>query len=471
MKRTLTRILFLTASIALLWTGCVSAPSGGENTEALPDWSVSLSGIRQDTLTASYFQDAKEHGSHYVERVYERKGETNTYKGMPLWLICAMVDGPDGKHPYIFDEDLWKQGYDVTIVAADGYSATFNTVDLPPDAMILADSVDGEPVSPRIAGDIPGNLWVKDVVALELALGSGGETEIFTLEMDINGEGFSYTLEDLEASPYYLEDMGSYTTSAGTTYTHRYGGVRFADLLSSYVKIEDDTTITVQAMDGYEMTYNGAQITDTSDGVWILAFKADGEYLPLDPGYIRTVKVGPGTPNIEGHSSARMVKKILVSAEPYRDFNLTMEGLINDVLDRQTVQAGISCHKTEVQYYNKKSDEVIAYQGIPLWCLMAWSDDPDYAPHKQDKSILSYNAEAAEAGYSVVITASDGFSVTLDSRELHKNDQVILAMYREGKELAGDEWPLILVWDKDTAVVPQGIKAVKNVAKISLIIE
>lgn len=477
MKRTLHVTAMILMALTLVWTGCVSAPeeeaAAQEPTAGAeaPSWTVELSGVRADTLRGADFEDSKEHSTHYVEREYERKGKTNTYAGMPLRMICAMVDGPDSNHPYVFDADLWAEGYDVTITAADGYSATFNTADVAPEAILFVDMVDGEAVSPRMAGDVPGNLWVKDVVSIELALGGSAEEEEFSLELEINDEVTSYTLEELEASPYYIEDKGSYTTSAGTTYTHTYGGVKFADLLSGFVRIEDDTTITVQAMDGYEMTYNGAQITDTSDGDWILAFKSDGEYLPFDPGYIRTVKVGPDTPNILGHTSARMVQKVIVSAEPYRDFNLTMEGMIDDVLDRQTVQTGISCHKTVVNYYDRKADEVIQYEGIPVWCLLAWSDDPDYAPHKQDSSIISYDAEAAEAGYSVVITAGDDFSVTLDSRELHKNDDVILAMYSEGKELTGSDWPLKLVWDQDAETVPAGIKAVKNVVKISLLFD
>ncbi len=181
--------------------------------------------------------------------------------------------------------------------------------------------------------------------------------------------------------------------------------------------------------------------------------------------------MGPGTPDIEGHSSARMIAKIIISGEAYKDFTLTMTGKMNSVLDRQTIQTGISCHKTIVNYYDRKKDTVIEYKGIPLWCLLACSDDSQYAPHKQDSSILSYNEEAAKAGYKVKIEASDGYSIVLDSKELNKNDDVIIAMYSKGKELDQKLWPLILVWDKDAEIVPGGIKAVRNLSKISLIFD
>ena len=51
------------------------------------------------------------------------------------------------------------------------------------------------------------------------------------------------------------------------------------------------------------------------------------------------------------------------------------------------------------------------------------------------------------------------------------NDEVIVAMYtgEEDVLLSEKEWPLRLVWDKDAAVVPEGIKAVRNLVKINLI--
>jgi len=61
----------------------------------------------------------------------------------------AMADGADHSHPYIFDRDLWTRGYDITLVAADGYSATFNTADIGPDALYIADNENGKPVQAR----------------------------------------------------------------------------------------------------------------------------------------------------------------------------------------------------------------------------------------------------------------------------------------------------------------------------------
>ena len=71
----------------------------------------------------------------------------------------------------------------------------------------------------------------------------------------------------------------------------------------------------------------------------------------------------------------------------------------------------------------------------------------------------------------MVIEASDGFSISLASQEVDRNDDVIIAMYSGGNELADDEWPLVIVWDKDAKVVPEGIKAVRSITTIRPVFE
>jgi hypothetical protein len=389
---------------------------------------------------------------------------------MPLIQIAAMVDGPDDTHPYKVDRSLWKSGYDITVTAADGYSATFNTSEVDMDAVILADRENGLPIAPTLVGEIPTSAWVRNVAEIELSIGAlEAVGPDFELILDINGKVTSYSIGELETLPYYVEEKGSYTTSAGTTYTHLYGGVKFPDLLNQFMRLKKGNTVILVAMDGYEMTYSGEQILDTSDGVWILAFKQDGEYIPQDPGYIRTVKVGPEVPNITGHLSVRMIEKVVVREKGYEDFSLAIEGKLDFALDRQTIQSCVSCHKASV-FFERKGTSA-HYTGFPLWRILAYSDDPDYAPHNQDSSIISYRKELAADGYGVELEASDGFKITVDSRELDGNNEVILGMYREEEELPAKEWPLVLVWDKDASVVPEGVKPIRQITSIRLILD
>ncbi len=273
--------------------GCSTVPEHKTETGKTPiektGWIISVAGLRSDEVKEADFEKAKVHSTHYKEIKLEKKGELRTYKGLPFYMIAAMVDGPDSHHPYKFDKELWEKGYEITVTADDGYSATFNTLDVPADALYLVDFMNGTTIAPSIVGNVSTKLWVKNVSEIELSLKSAEKEEAFKLAIESNGEITSYSIKELEAGPFYIEDMGSYTTSAGTQYTYKWGGIKFADLLKSFIKIEDDSTITVVALDGYEMSYSGSEIMDESDGVWILAFKADGEYLPMDPGYIRSI--------------------------------------------------------------------------------------------------------------------------------------------------------------------------------------
>jgi hypothetical protein len=431
---------------------------------AEPSWSIALSGLRSDVLASSFYQKLLADPSIGAERKAQLKGATHAYKGVPLRFIIAMIDGADSSEPFSFDETLWNQGYEVSLVGSDGYAATFSTKDLGPDALILALYEDGKPVPPMVVGDGPKSLWVKGLASIETSLApekapaaeaSGG----FSIDLEVNGSDSSYSLKELEASDLWLEGEGGYTTSAGTRYSGTYGGVQLRGLIERSAKLRPEDTVRFVAMDGYEMSYPGASILDESDGQWILAWKQDGEYMPKDPGYVRTIKVGPSGPNIDGHLSVRMVKKIIVEQAAYKDFSLKLEGKASWSLDRATLQSCVSCHKRTVAFERK--GQAAAYTGFPAYLLLGYVDDPLYAPHKQDKSIPAYDSALAKKGYTVDFVAADGFKVSLDSRDLDRNQDVIVAMYKNDAELGEDEFPLVLAWDKDAKLLPGGIKNAK----------
>ena len=459
-------------------TAVVSAPAAAadqarieEKTEAEGSgWSVALKGLRQDMLWQSDYDAAKSHASHYIKKTADKKGVATEYQGLPLRMAIAMIDGDDAGHAYFFDQELWAAGYDITLIASDGYSATFNTSEVAPDALIIADQEDGKSIPAMIVGDTGKSLWVKNLASIETSLSPSLVAKAaagFYLDLDINGATASFSLSELEKMDFYMEAPGAYTTSAGTRYEGVYGGVRLLDLLNAYTAIGPDDAISFIAMDGYEMSYPGSLVLDPSSGDWLLAFKLDGEYLPKDPGYIRTIKVGPDTPNIDGHLSVRMVKKIVIKQDEYVEFKLELDGKMARTLDRATVQSCVSCHTTTVTFEQKGISA--EYTGFPLWMLMGYVDDPQYAPHHQDKSILAYDEAAAKAGYGIQIMASDGFAVTLDSREVDGNADVIIAMYKNGEKLPDNEAPLVLAWDKDAALVPKGARNVKMISSVKAI--
>jgi hypothetical protein len=449
-------IYYLSAVMLLIMIGTVSAEENNVDavSSATPGgtgWKISLIGVRNDVIWQSDFESWKEKPDYQIEMELEKKGETKLYAGILLKEIIAMVDDASGGMPYEFQTKLWEEGYEITLTATDGYSASFSTKDASAHEILLVDSINGESVSPRIAGNVTGKAWIRDLSEIELSLAPVDLiNNTFEFVLNINSTKKSYTIKQLESMPIYTEDRGGFTNSYGNTTEGIYGGVKLIPLLSEFMELSPESSIKITAMDGYEMTYGGEMLLDQKDGEWILAFKENGEYMPEDPGYIRLVKVGPEVPNITGHISARMIKKISSEGESFRNFELKIiEKDMTEVFDRQTLQSGVTTNKNRAVYYDRKSGLDIDYMGISIWRLL--------------ERLESYSA--------VKIEASDGFSVTLDNSELEGNDGVILAMYTSAEDLLLEEkdWPLRLVWDKNAETIPAGIKAIRNVVSITLI--
>lgn len=412
-------------------------------------WKIELEGVRNDELWESDITIWVKHAPDLIQKQkFERKGKTDEYSLIPLDKILAAVDDADGSTPYRFQQKLWNDGYEVTLTASDGFSAGFLSSDYPINQLFVAIEKNGKAIKPMLIGKLPSQYWIKDLAAINLGLAPVNlASNEFTLEMNLGNERRGYTLKELKNHPYYIEDKGRYTNSHGNTFEHIWGGVKLIDLINDSLKLSDGQTIRIASTDGYEMDYSAEQLLDQNDGVWILAFMEDGEYMPEDPGYIRLVKVGPQNPDITGHISAKMIKSVNIKENEFIDFSITLEtpdGI--EKMDRQTFQSGVSTHKTQVNYYDRKNSQIIQYMGFPLYELF---------------SRYTYS--------TVTLTAEDGFAVTLKAEEIIGNKDVIIAMYYgDGSELSDREKPLVLSWDIDASLIPDGIKAIRNINRITI---
>jgi hypothetical protein len=94
---------------------------------ATDDWEVKLTGIESAVIDRTIFDTIIDcEDSPHLTSVWEtmdKKGNPETYEGLPLWVVIAMIDGgdsPDGH--YRFNDDLAAQGYRVKLIAKDRYS-------------------------------------------------------------------------------------------------------------------------------------------------------------------------------------------------------------------------------------------------------------------------------------------------------------------------------------------------------------
>jgi hypothetical protein len=297
---------------------------------------------------------------------------------------------------------------------------------------------------------------------------AAGPAEGVVLTVTRGGETSTYTMGDLEAFES-ITAPGTFANSAGVDYTATYTGIPFSALIGN---APSDGTVRVTASDGYSMNYPVSQLLDRSAGTWVLAYKENDGYMPLDPGYLRIVQVGEANPHFTSSLSARMVERIEVLGE-YTAYTLTVTGETTRVFTRGELEAGIGCpcHTAAVTVTSK--GETATYSGLPLWRLIAYVDGgsapaADEGIHYDD---ADFNDALVAEGYHMVLTASDGYSQTVPLSLIARDERFIVAFKKDGTFLdASKDGALRFVFD-DSVVLPEGVslKSVKFLASIALV--
>jgi DMSO/TMAO reductase YedYZ molybdopterin-dependent catalytic subunit len=282
------------------------------------------------------------------------------------------------------------------------------------------------------------------------------------------------TLNDLKALPA-TEGMGGIVSSTGQiTLPELYKGVALKDLVAAFGGTFDASMgITLTAQDGYSMTYSYAQVMDGDFPAYdpangselkqhdpltaILAYERDGQ--PLDPiqdGVLRLVVVSERNNQItDGHWSIKWVNKAQVDTVG-ETWTLDLEGAMISPVSRASFQSCASpgCHGMEWKDENGQT-----WEGVPLYLLVGQVDDED------SHSDYAYNETLADAGYTVDLVGSDGYTVTLDSVSIKLNGNIIVAYLVNGSELPDKYYPLRLVGTglQNSQMVGQIVKIVVHV--------
>jgi hypothetical protein len=262
------------------------------------------------------------------------------------------------------------------------------------------------------------------------------------------------TLDEVKALPA-TEGMGGIVSSTGQiTLPELYKGIALKDLITTFGENFDATMgLTLTAEDGYSMTYsyeqvmngdfpaydpaNGKELTNHDPLTAILAYERGGQ--PLDStseGTLRLVIVSEKNNQVtDGHWSVKWVNRAQVEAVG-ATWTLDMEGATISPVDRASFQSCGSpgCHGVEWKDENGQT-----WEGIPLWLLIGQVDDED--SHDDN----AFNDELADAGYTVDIVATDGYTVTFDSVSIKRNGNIIVAYLVNGSELPDKYYPLRLV--------------------------
>jgi len=93
-----------------------------EEIELVPvpkEWTLHLKGALEENIDRGTFESGASEGCHGVKWVDDKGRE---WEGIPLWLLVGRVDDENPHEGKAFNDALVQEGYEVKIVAVDGYS-------------------------------------------------------------------------------------------------------------------------------------------------------------------------------------------------------------------------------------------------------------------------------------------------------------------------------------------------------------
>jgi DMSO/TMAO reductase YedYZ molybdopterin-dependent catalytic subunit len=245
-----------------------------------------------------------------------------------------------------------------------------------------------------------------------------------------------------------------------------YKGVNVS-LLVSLVYPETNYSLTVRASDGYQMTYSESQVNGTfavydaqgnpsigTNLALMLAYEEIGENMTDGP---RIVIVGKDSPTTDSHFWVKNVSYMKIM--PFTvDWSVNLTGLSSMDMDRATFESLASCsfHKTTYEFTNETGEH--AYDGVPLWIVLAAIDGAD-APDGH----YMFNDLLAQEGYTVRVTATDGFNITFPASQVAGNDTILIVYQLDNNPLSSNEFPLRIIGANLT-----GKQKIKMIASISI---
>lgn len=478
-KRTGMSPTLKTAAVVAIVILLVAVPIGyfilNQEGEDGADFSVGLTGKggEEGTVDRAALDDMDfvEAVSSYQNRFSNWKG-LGTYGGVELRDIADLVGG-------------MAEGDVLTVTASDGYCVNLSYEQVYASAeylavqgqIILAYEFNGSlmpeedwPMIAILAPDeafsnddfnatVPdgpefetltsaGSLWAKTVANITI-----GELEEHEVVLTVEGATtVDLTLHQLQSMDPFTAN-GSLIKSTGTIEgPFELTGVPVRDLVD-LVYSGDDYSLEVVATDGYTMTYSSSQAENGTfecydstgaslgmgDFTMVVAYAQDGS--PLVDMVLRIAIIDESSPITDGHFWAKYVRSVNV-LPPVKDYTLELNGTTVYEMDRPTFESIATCDYHAVSWSFENDTGAHTYTGVALWTLVAAVDGAD----GPDNEYL-FNDLLAFAGYSVRVTAEDGYNKVFTSMQVARNDSIVVANKLDGEPLPEGEWPLRIVGD------------------------
>ena len=273
-----------------------------------------------------------------------------------------------------------------------------------------------------------------------------------TLTVKSADESVTLGWDDIQELPSYEAPGGRISSVGHVTPPVTFKGIPVEDLCSLVGGLTEENSVQITAKDGYGMTFSYDQIVDGDydtydpstgenkpyDGnlTTVVAYLEEGEPIPAEEdGPLRLAILGTNKVVTDGHWWIKWVETIEVK-QAQDQWSLQLEGEMSEEVDSGSFEtcAAPSCHGT-----SWTDDEGQTWQGVPLWALAGRVDDDN--KHEDD----AFSDELAEAGYDINLLAVDGYSITLESGRVARDNKILLAYVLDEEPLPEKYWPLRLV--------------------------
>ena len=262
------------------------------------DWVLELQGALDEPIDRGSYESCSASGCHGSTWTDTKAQE---WSGTPLWIIVGRVDDEfkHGSDVQPYNRELAEAGYTIEVVAADGYSVTFDSQRISEDnAIILANKVNGNMlaegdsplrlVGPTLTGKESIGAVVKIILHLNGDAAAGNDAAAATPAVAPAGEEALALAGLVNAEQSWSRDMLEALGKVELQLEHpkaglqTYEGVRLNDLLALAGPKDGAAKLVLTANDGYAVEADLAAVQACAD--CLLAFADDGSLLLAMPG-------------------------------------------------------------------------------------------------------------------------------------------------------------------------------------------
>ena len=270
------------------------------------EWTVHLEGKLVEDMDRATFESGAAPNCHKTVWTDEKAQE---WVGIPLWLMVGRVDDDKKHETGAYNEELAKQGYQIDVVAKDGYTVSFDSTRINrDDNIIVAYMVNGNPLTDKdfplklVGSDLQKNEMIGGIASIILHL-PGSTTEApatptaepatptaapaasqpSDAALTINGkveQEMSWTTADIQG----MQTVKIQAKHPKTGDLTDYEGVRISDLLALVKPAADASKVVFTASDGYTAELDLVSLNTCTD--CLISFNESGQLKTVMPDQI-----------------------------------------------------------------------------------------------------------------------------------------------------------------------------------------